>query len=183
MAMLFLKYNAWAGTILLFVTMLCSTPAVCMEQPDGDEILLGTASELPSWLQTPDGYVYRPAGKPDPFRPFVRPAPPASVDRGFEPDIPRRPLTPLEQVEVNQLRTVGILWRAEDPGAAIAMVEMPDGKAYVLRPGVMVGRNGGAVQRITDNKIIIEETGRDYTGKPVTRTIVLELHPSPGEEQ
>lgn len=141
------------------------------------EALLGTSDELPAWLKTPDGYVYKPAGKPDPFRPFIRQAQPAEA---FRPMTPQRPLTPLERIEVGQLRVVGIVSRTGSQGV-LAMVEMPDGKGYVLRPGVAIGRHGGVVRRITATEVIIQEQGHDITGKEQTRDVVLKINPTQGD--
>lgn len=141
------------------------------------ESLLGTSDELPPWLRTPDGYVYRPADKPDPFRPFVRQAP---SEEAFRPVTPQRPLTPLERVEVSQLRVVGIVSHVGSRDS-LAMVEMPDGKGYVLRPGVSVGRYGGVVRSITANEVIIQERGHDIIGKEKTRDIVLKMHSTQGD--
>ncbi|WP_161946342.1 pilus assembly protein PilP [Desulfonatronum thiosulfatophilum] len=141
--------------------------------------LMGTALELPLWLQTPDGYWYRPDDKPDPFRPFVRPIPP---EESFQPQIPQRALTPLERVEATQLRVVGILWNELFPERGLAaMVEMPDGKGYVLRPGMFVGQYGGAVHQITTGEVVIVEQGRDIAGREQTREIILRLNPSRGD--
>lgn len=167
--------------LLLLGVVSFPAAALSLDEPVEEENLLGTTTELPHWLQIPDGYVYRPADKPDPFRPFVRPAPPV-IGAGFQPLVPARPLTPLEQVEVAQLRVVGILWKHDQAASALAMVEMPDGKGYVLRPGVSVGRKGGVVQAITPEKIIIEEKGLDLVGRPVSREVVLLLHPHLGDE-
>ncbi|GAB6059168.1 pilus assembly protein PilP [Desulfonatronum parangueonense] len=140
--------------------------------------LMGTALELPPWLRTPDGYWYRPDGKPDPFRPFVRPTPPEET---FRPQIPQRALTPLERVEATQLRVVGILWDELFPERGLAMVEMPDGKGYVLRQGMSVGRYGGAVQQITEGEVVIVEQGRDIAGREQSREVILRLNPSRGD--
>ncbi len=145
---------------------------------DAGVLSMGTSLELPDWLRTPDGYVFQPQGKPDPFRPFVRPAPP--VEETFRPQLPTRALTPLERIEATQLRIVGIVWSADRPEQALAMVEMPDGKGYILRPGVGVGRYGGKVRQITANEVIIEEQGQDIAGREQVREVILKLHPSEG---
>ena len=174
------KHTGLVSALLLLWAVSLPVAAQPLEEPAEEESLLGTTTELPYWLQPPDGYVYRPADKPDPFRPFVRPALPAA-EAGFQPLAPVRPLTPLEQVEATQLRVVGILWKHDQAASALAMVEMPDGKGYVLRPGVSVGPHGGVVQAITPEKIIIQEKGLDYVGRPVTREVVLSLHPRQGD--
>ena len=143
-----------------------------------EELFMGTSLELPDWLRTPDGYAFRPEGKPDPFRPFVRPAPP---EEPFRAQVPTRALTPLERVEASQLRVIGIVWALDRPDQALAMVEMPDGKGFVLRPGVGVGRYGGKVRRITANEVIIEEHGLDIAGREQVREVILKLHPSEGD--
>lgn len=143
-----------------------------------EESFLETTTELPSWLQTPDGYVYSPANKPDPFRPFIRQAP---VEEIFRPHAPQRPLTPLELVEASQLKVVGIIRQGQHQEGALAMVEMPDGKGYILRAGVAVGRHGGVVHRIAAHEVVILEQGLDITGREQSREVVLKLHPSQGE--
>lgn len=171
----------WILVLCCLGALLCANPAQAAEDAAPEDLLQGTATELPSWLQAPDGYVYSSTNKPDPFRPFVRPVP-SAAEGGFQPLVPSRPLTPLEQVEASQLRLVGILWTREHPKTVVAMVELPDGKGYLLRPGVAVGRNGGVVESITAREVIIEEQGLDYAGKPVTRKVILKLHPSQGDE-
>ncbi|HDQ40343.1 MAG TPA: hypothetical protein ENN39_04855 [Desulfonatronum sp.] len=165
-------------TLLAWAVFFFSDPARVLSEQAGEESFLGTATELPVWLQTPDGYVYRPKDKPDPFRPFIRQVP---EEETFRPLAPQRPLTPLERVEVSQLKVVGIMRQGRHHKSALAMVEMPDGKGYVLRPGVTVGRYGGVVDRITTNEVVVLEQGHDITGREQTREIVLKLQPSQGE--
>lgn len=165
--------------MLIFQLVSPRTGWTVEEEDNGvEELFMGTSLELPDWLRTPDGYVFRPEGKPDPFRPFVRPAPPEEL---FRTQVPTRALTPLERVEASQLRVIGIVWAADRPDQALAMVEMPDGKGFVLRPGVGVGRYGGKVRRITANEVIIEEHGLDIAGREQVREVILKLHPSEGD--
>lgn len=158
-----------------------SVPDVGAETDQAEQVeeplMMGTSLELPDWLRTPDGYVFRSDGKPDPFRPFIRPAP---TEEAFLPQAQQRALTPLERVDATQLRVIGIVWSMDRPELAYAMVEMPDGKAYVLRPGVAVGRYGGSVQRITGTEVIIVEYGLDIVGREQTREVILKLYPSEG---
>ncbi len=166
--------------LLLFSQFLSPRTAWTVEEEDNgtEELFMGTSLELPDWLRTPDGYVFLPEGKPDPFRPFIRPAPP---EEPFRPQAPTRALTPLERIEATQLRVVGIVWARDRPDQALAMVEMPDGKGFVLRPGVGVGRYGGKVRRITATEVIIEEHGLDIAGREQIREVILKLHPTEGE--
>ncbi|PTN37004.1 pilus assembly protein PilP [Desulfonatronum sp. SC1] len=167
--------------LMLFFQLVSPRTGWSVEGEDNGvkELFMGTSLELPDWLRTPDGYVFRPVGKPDPFRPFVRPAPP---EEAFRAQVPARELTPLERVEATQLRVIGIVWAMDRPDQALAMVEMPDGKGFVLRPGVGVGRYGGKVRRITANEVIIEEYGLDIAGREQVREVILKLHPSEGDD-
>ncbi|SMP42936.1 Tfp pilus assembly protein PilP [Desulfonatronum zhilinae] len=167
--------------LMLFFQLVSPRTGWTVEEDDNgvEELFMGTTLELPDWLRTPDGYVFRPEGKPDPFRPFVRPAPP---EESFRAQAPARALTPLERVEATQLRVIGIVWAVDRPDQALAMVEMPDGKGFVLRPGVGVGRYGGKVRRITANEVIIEEHGLDIAGREQVREVILKLHPSEGDD-
>lgn len=173
------RYRMMIAILLGMLFVLPPVAQALAEQAD-QESFLGTTTDLPSWLQTPDGYVYRSEDKPDPFRPFIRQAPP---EEDFRPMALQRPLTPLERIEAAQLRVVGIIHQGRHREDALAMVEMPDGKGYVLRPGVAVGRYGGIVERITANEVVILEQGRDITGREQSREIILKLQPSQGEAQ
>lgn len=163
--------------ILLGLLFFSPSATQALDEQAEEDSLFETTTELPSWLQTPDGYVYSSASKPDPFRPFIRPAPPEEI---FRPHALQRPLTPLELVEAAQLRVVGIVRHGQHQEDALAMVEMPDGKGYILRSGVAVGRHGGVVHRISAHEVVILEQGLDITGREQSREVILKLHPSQG---
>lgn len=160
----------------------CSGPilawAIEEQGAEAETLSMGTSMELPDWLRTPDGYIFQPEGKPDPFQPFIRMT---SPEESFQPVETTPGLTPLERIEATQLRVVGIVWNSDRPEQALAMVEMPDGKGYVLRSGAGVGRFGGKVSRITANEVIIEERGLDITGREQIREVILKLNPTRGD--
>jgi len=131
--------------------------------------------ELPRWLK-PSSYRYDPVGKVDPFVPFINLQ--ALSVRKKKP----KSNSPLANLEVTQLRLVGILWDPKDPERARAMVELPDGKGFILKLGMIIGRNDGKVIKITPDSVLIEEEMEDIFGKISKRQIVLKLHPKKGEE-
>jgi len=114
--------------------------------------------------------LYNPAGKRDPFVPFIRPA--AKAERA-----PRETLPPLERYDLGELRFVGVLWGAD---GYRALVEDGEGKGYTVRVGTRMGRNGGVVARITDGEIVVRETFTDYSGAKVERESTLKLHTAGG---
>ena len=91
---------------------------------------------------------------------------------------PRRPLTPLEKVDLSQLKLVAII-RALSGN--IALVEEASGKGYVIKKGTYIGTRSGKVGKILPDRIIVEEESEDFSGKVSVREIEVKLNPS-GEE-
>lgn len=110
-------------------------------------------------------YSYNPAGKPDPFRPFIQLTPAKRVSGHL-------PLTPLQKFEVSQLKLVAII---STPEGNIALVEDATGKGYFLKKGTLVGKNDGKVTKIFRDKVIIEEVYQDVLGQTKTNEISLSL--------
>ncbi len=154
---------------IFFILLLIVQPAFAMNNKNQiqDEF-------LPEWY-TPSSYAYSPAGVADPFIPFVR----LSV-REEDREVlerPQRPLTPLERIEIGQLKLVGIIWDTDASHAPSAMVELPDGKGFILKKGTVVGPNQGQVIAIlTDQVILVEEVTNIY-GATVQKRTILELRP------
>jgi type IV pilus assembly protein PilP len=112
-------------------------------------------------------YTYRPAGKPDPFKPFIQLTPLKEHSKV--------PLTPLQKYEISQLKLVAIIAL---PEGNIALVEDSAGKGYFLKKGTGIGNNDGKVTKILKDKVIVEETYQDIFGQPKTHEVSLILHPT-----
>ena len=110
-------------------------------------------------------YSYNPAGKPDPFKPFIQLTPVRGASRST-------PLTPLQKYEISQLKLVAII---STPEGNIAMVEDATGKGYFLKKGTWIGKNDGKVTKILKDKVIIEEVYQDIFGQTKTNEISLFL--------
>ena len=130
--------------------------------------------------------LYDPAGKLDPFEPLFSKRASASSDVPGEADA--RPttrqtrlarLTPLEKLDIGQLRLVGIVKAAD---RNMGMVQEAGGKGYVVRKGTYIGVNSGQVIEIGNGKVIIEEEVENFLGKIVLRTRELKLQKPLGEE-
>jgi type IV pilus assembly protein PilP len=111
-------------------------------------------------------YSYNPAGKPDPFKPFIQLTPAKKVSGSL-------PLTPLQKFDISQLKLVAII---STPEGNIALVEDATGKGYFLKKGTLVGKNDGKVTKILKDKVIIEEVYQDVLGRTKTNEISLSLH-------
>ena len=78
-------------------------------------------------------YAYNPAGKPDPFKPFIQLTPVKEGTRTV-------PLTPLQRYEISQLKLVAVISGAE---GNVALVEDSAGKGFFLKRGTLIGKNDG----------------------------------------
>jgi type IV pilus assembly protein PilP len=114
---------------------------------------------VPAAVPEATGYMYLPTGKPDPFKPFMETD--LVLKTKQEEDLIKktaakgRPVSLLQQVDIGQLRLVGI---AGDDRGRTAIVE--DGvakKHYPLFVGTYIGMNGGRIVSIRPDRVIIEE--------------------------
>jgi type IV pilus assembly protein PilP len=109
-------------------------------------------------------YSYSPAGKPDPFKPFLQLTPyrePRSA-----------PLTPLQKYETSQLKLVAVLFA---PEGNIGLVEDATGKGYFVKKGTLVGKNDGKVTKILNDRVMVEEIFLDVLGQKKVNEIALLL--------
>ena len=111
-------------------------------------------------------YSYNPAGKPDPFKPFIQ----LTSARGGSRSAP---LTPLQKYDISQLKLVAII---SSPEGNIALVEDVTGKGYFLKKGTWVGKNAGKDTKVLKDKVIIEEFYEDIFGQTKTNEISILLH-------
>lgn len=160
-------------TLLSSVALAQDTSAVKEES----EKFIEALSNIPEWIKPP-AFRYDPKGKVDPFVPFINKV----NERLTAKKRKKGTLSPLERVDVTQLKVIGILWEPENPNQARAMVELPDGKGFLLEKGMVVGRNEGKVVKITPDTIIVEEEVANIFGEVEKKKVALKLHPKKGEE-
>lgn len=125
----------------------------------------------PASAKPPEVVFYNPAGKRDPFVPFLKAD--AKVGRGELMGVP-----PLQRFDIGELRFVGVIW---GPKGVFALVEDPEGKGYTVTVGTKIGRGGGAVTRISQDEIVVKENFLDYTGTRVVRESSMKLHNAGGQ--
>jgi Tfp pilus assembly protein PilP len=101
----------------------------------------------------------------DPFRPMT-------LRTKTETTRKRENLSPLERLELSQLKLVGIVWDIGDPRA---MVEDNAGLGYVVRVGTPIGSNDGKVKAIHRNEVIVEEFYSDDYGARKKRDVGMKL--------
>ena len=121
--------------------------------------------------------LYNPEGKLDPFAPLIKEKP-VNLAVKHRKVVRRKPLTPLEKLDLSQLKLVAIL-RAQSGNKAL--VEEDSGKGYVIKKGTYIGTHSGKVAEILSDRIIIEEEVEDIYGKISIHKKEIKLKP-PGEE-
>lgn len=128
-------------------------------------------SNLPQWI-TPQYLPYNSTGRNDPYMSFVQIREYERMQAAKTVKSAKKAATPLETVDVHALRLIGII-NGED--TSFAMVALPDGKGYLIRPGMAVGLYDGIVKSIGDGMLVVEEDVVDVFGEAKKRTINLRL--------
>jgi type IV pilus assembly protein PilP len=123
-------------------------------------------------------YSYNPQGKPNPFQPLVverpeKPATPAAKKVETAKREREGAGTPLEKMELAELKLVAVVWDIPKPRA---MVEDKGGKGYILTVGTRIGKNQGQVSKITPEGLVVSEKTEAPDGKIKTREVPLRLY-------
>jgi len=121
--------------------------------------------------------LYNPDGKLNPFEPLFKKER-VSLAVGKKKLKRRKPLTPLERVNLSQLTLVGII---RSPSGNRALVQETSGKGYVVKKGTYIGTNSGKIVQILKDTIIIEEESEDIYGKVSIIKKPIKLQKPPGE--
>lgn len=97
-------------------------------------------------------FVYQVEGRRDPFLPLLALAG-KSENLEFA--------NPLEAFDLVQYQIKGVIIGFGEPRA---MVIAPDGKSYILKKGLRIGKSNGVILEISREKILVEERYQDLTG-------------------
>ena len=154
--------------------------AVTMSPPPGTQPVPTVLASLfgigSAKVKGKDSDRYDPKGKIDPFEPPFK-ARKGNAGRKKRKK-PERELTPLEKIDLSQLRLTAIV---QTPRGSRAMVEEASGKGYVIEAGTYIGRNGGQVIEVLPDRVVIEEEEEDIMGEVDILTREMKLPKLPGE--
>jgi len=120
-------------------------------------------------------YVYVWKGRIDPFMPWYE----DETSSAKEDANKRGPLSPLQKVDLSQLKLVGIVL---SPSGNKALVEDGTGKGFVIMKGTYVGLNRGKVAKILRDRVIVQEATQYGDTDSAVRKKELKLQKPPGEE-
>lgn len=152
--------------IPMFFFLLCA-PAFAADVPPED-----SGQEFPAWI-TSQYPPYNARGKIDPFMSFIKVREYELMEAAKQAKVEKKAATPLETVDVRSLKLIGIINKVGGP--SLAMVELPDGKGYLIRPGMTIGLYDGVVTSIGNEMLVVEEDVIDVFGEAKKRTINLRL--------
>jgi len=107
------------------------------------------------------------SAKKDPFKPYIVVDKAAAGKKTASKDA-----LPIHSFDVSQFRLIGVV---ADPKGNKAMVVDPQGKAYVLRLGMTIGKNEGKITQITTSGVDVVELFRDDNNKVRKETIRIPL--------
>ncbi|MDY0226756.1 type IV pilus assembly protein PilP [Desulfomicrobium apsheronum] len=152
--------------ILTALFLLCAPVFAAEGQTDA------SGQEFPDWI-TSQYPPYDAKGKIDPFVSFVKIREYELMQAAKKAKIEKKAATPLETVDVRSLKLIGIINKVG--GNSMAMVELPDGKGYLIRPGMTIGLYDGVVTSIGNEVLVVEEDVIDVFGEAKKRIINLRL--------
>lgn len=127
---------------------------------------------------SPVGGFYDPAGKIDPFVPLLKDDPVKDISNAKPKKEKREPTTPLERVDLSQLKLTAIV---RTPSGFKAMVEETTGKGYIVTVGTYVGTHSGRVTNILKDRIVVEEEVEDALGNVSNRNSELKFQKPSGD--
>jgi type IV pilus assembly protein PilP len=111
------------------------------------------------------------SNKKDPFKPFVAVKIEPKSTSETHTNV-RRNLLPIHSFDVNQFKLIGVITGGRENQA---MVTDPGGKGYVLRVGMLIGKNDGKIVSINSSGVDIVEQFKDDNGKVRKENIKLTL--------
>lgn len=108
------------------------------------------------------------SAKKDPFKPYI------VVDKtaAGKKQTAGKGALPIHSFDVSQFRLIGVV---ADTKGNKAMVVDPQGKAYVLRQGMTIGKSEGKITQITTSGVDVVEQFRDDNNKVRKETIRIPL--------
>ena len=115
--------------------------------------------------------MYDPKGKIDPFEPLFKETPEIKSGSPQYADTKRN--TPLEEIDLGQLKLTGIILTASGNRA---LVREASGLGHIISRGTPIGTHGGRVANVLKNKVIVKERMKDVRGKFFFQDTELKLN-------
>ena len=134
------------------------------KQPEAQPQKIEPAAEKGT-EETP--YSYDPTNKVDPFKSFI-----TVREELQEKEARKKPRTYLETLDLSQLTISAIMLTKKEDWA---LVRDSKGDGHVIKVGTPIGRRGGRVTEIHEDKIVVREYFKDIRGRKKSRDRLLKL--------
>lgn len=135
------------GALILLAVLLIAGYFLLNKEEKFQQTVIKTPKKQPVQINQPDivfpTYNYDAQQLRDPFAPLI-------VKR----EVRKKGASPLETYEVEELKLTGI---AQDKKGALALLQAPDGRFYIVRENDRIGYSGGKVIKILKDSIEIRE--------------------------
>ena len=145
-------------------------PAVQVKQQQPITVQKPVSSAV-KLVPPPAGNQFDFSGKKDPFKPdavvkAVTAPLPGDLKKALQEGLP------IHSFDVSQFRLIGIVTGSKENQA---MVVDPNGKGYVLKPGMSIGKNNGRVTSINAGDVDVVEQFKDDNGRVRRENIRITL--------
>jgi len=117
-------------------------------------------------------YKYDARGRRDPFMSLV------TISISKQKPTKKKGASPIESFAIEEISLLAI---ARDKEKYYALIMLPDKKNFTITEGMTLGLQGGKVEKITEDMVLIREHVRDYRGNIKPKDTVLKLHKEEGE--
>ncbi len=167
------------SVLLLIILFLLPVTGCKKQQPAGGKPVAAKVKpeEVKKEIKPAEGrtataveYAYNAKGKRDPFLSLI--VPPKAKP------VKKKGASPFESYDISEIKLLAI---ASDRNRYYALIRLPDKKTYTITEGMSLGLQGGKVERITREAVVITEYITDYRGNIKPRDTTLKLHK--GEEE
>ena len=139
---------------------------------ESKEVLMETQDKAKREQSRDDEYHYNPIGKRDPFYSKL-----LEEKKKIEPN---KKLFGVQRYDLAELRLVGIIWGGL---GRKGVVETPEGKSYLVKVGMPIGKNGGVVKAITNQEVVIQEFVTDYLGNEIENISIIKIQRKEQEQK
>ncbi len=126
-------------------------------------VISPTASPTPEIPKVEENYRYNTTNKRDPFKPYNLASTPVPKEGNV-----------LTSYSLGQLRLTAVA--VSPQGERKAIVEDNQGRGYSISNGALIGKEGGKVINIEQDKLIIEINRIDFTGKELKELKELKIN-------
>jgi type IV pilus assembly protein PilP len=116
-------------------------------------------------------FTYDSAGKPDPFVPLIAEIPATKQLSGAA--VPESDLPPLQKYDLSEFKLVAIILQGNSEPTA--MIEDKAGYGYIIKKGLLIGKNNGIIKEISAIGVVIDEKTVDAAGSEKLKTTTLNI--------